>query len=228
MEQYSMAIRFQVGEIIRKVIDAGTVLEKQRVLVSGNSMALREIIRLQFGLDKFTGLTKTEFAYTPAKTPYPHNESKLIIAARGFRAFRQPPSPRWDNRFHRLLEGLHREEAEFLLMAVRQELDFGLTANEIEAALPHIFGKAVAEELTKASAAVRVNGNQNPSTQGNQTPPVSTPDAPPVKRGRGRPRKHPLPVPPAPEPEKELTDEEKAEHAVGLRVIGGEEPEGEV
>lgn len=155
-----MVMLKQVGEVFGMARGAEDIEDKKAILRKNDTKPLREVIRLSFGLDPFTALTKTEFKYKPAQVPYPYNDAKLISAARMFRVYRGPKNERITKRFQGLLESLHADEAVVLLDAVNQRLDVGLNASQYLDALPGLFAEGeLAPKVVVTRFFVDADGN---------------------------------------------------------------------
>ena len=143
-------MRWQIGEVFAKIFAAENDNEKLKLFAENAFPVVREIVKLNYGIEPFVALPDTAPPYTPSSKPYPYNDAKLFTAWKMFRIFRSFEIRRLvvETRFIQLLEALNAEEAKLLLDAHLRKLDFGLTA-EGEDRLAAMFNIEVPEFKTE-------------------------------------------------------------------------------
>ena len=114
--------RLLISEILRKVSNAKTKKEKIDLLRKHNSVALRQLLIINFDESIVSMLPEGDVPYTPNDAPVGTDHTRLEQEYRGlYRFFKggqdKLPSLKRESMFVQLLEGLSAEEAELLVLA---------------------------------------------------------------------------------------------------------------
>ena len=113
--------RLLISEILRKVSNAKTKAEKIKILRENNSVALRQLLIINFDESVISLLPEGDVPYTPNDAPVGTDHTRLESEYRGLYRFfkggdsRLKPLKR-ESMFVQLLEGLSAEEAELLCL----------------------------------------------------------------------------------------------------------------
>tara|TARA_B100001996_G_scaffold81013_1_gene59780 strand:- start:899 stop:1369 length:471 start_codon:yes stop_codon:yes gene_type:complete len=113
--------RLLLSEILRKVSNAKTKAEKIKLLRENNSVALRQILIINFDDSVVSMIPEGEVPYTPNDAPVGTDHSRLEQEYRGlYRFFKggdsKLPNLKRESMFIQLLEGLSAEEAELICL----------------------------------------------------------------------------------------------------------------
>ncbi|ADO99559.1 hypothetical protein RW291109_213 [Cyanophage S-RIM12_RW_29_1109] len=114
--------RLLLSEVLRKVSNAKTKGEKVNLLRKHNSIALRQLLIINFDDSLTCLLPEGDVPYTPNDAPVGTDHSRLEQEYRGlYRFFKggadNLTSMKRETLFVQLLEGLSEEEAELLVLA---------------------------------------------------------------------------------------------------------------
>ncbi|WDS60994.1 hypothetical protein SBM1_00122 [Synechococcus phage S-BM1] len=114
--------RLLISEILRKVSNAKTKKEKIDLLRKHNSVALRQLLIINFDESIVSMMPEGDVPYTPNDAPLGTDHTRLEQEYRGlYRFFRggqdNLPALKRESMFVQLLEGLSAEEAELLVLA---------------------------------------------------------------------------------------------------------------
>jgi len=114
--------RLLISEILRKVSNAKTKQEKISLLQKHNSIALRQLLIINFDESIVSMLPEGDVPYTPNDAPVGTDHTRLESEYRGlYRFFKggqdKLPALKRESMFVQLLEGLSAEEAELLVLA---------------------------------------------------------------------------------------------------------------
>lgn len=114
--------RLLLSEVLRKVSNAKTKSEKVNLLRKHNSIALRQLLIINFDDSLTCLLPEGDVPYTPNDAPVGTDHSRLEQEYRGlYRFFKggadKLSSMKRETMFVQLLEGLSEEEAELLVLA---------------------------------------------------------------------------------------------------------------
>lgn len=114
--------RLLLSEVLRKVSNAKTKSEKVNLLRKHNSIALRQLLIINFDDSLTCLLPEGDVPYTPNDAPVGTDHSRLEQEYRGlYRFFKggadNLSSMKRETMFVQLLEGLSEEEAELLVLA---------------------------------------------------------------------------------------------------------------
>ena len=113
--------RLLISEILRKVSNAKTKKEKVELLRKHNSNALRQMLIINFDESIESVIPEGDVPYTPNDAPVGTDHTRLESEYRGFYRFVKGGDPRLkslkrETMFVQLLEGLHQEEAELIVL----------------------------------------------------------------------------------------------------------------
>ena len=113
--------RLLISEVLRKVSNAKTKKEKVTLLQKHNSVALRQLMIINFDESVVSLMPEGEVPFNPNDAPVGTDHTRLDSEYRGlYRFFRggEPKLPRAkrEQMFIQLLEGLSAEEAELLCL----------------------------------------------------------------------------------------------------------------
>tara|TARA_B100002019_G_scaffold274062_1_gene270651 strand:- start:1102 stop:1569 length:468 start_codon:yes stop_codon:yes gene_type:complete len=113
--------RLLLSEILRKVSNAKTKKEKVDLLRKHNSVALRQLMIINFDDSLVCLMPEGDVPYTPNDAPVGTDHTRLEQEYRGlYRFFKggqdKLPSLKRESMFVQLLEGLSAEEAELLVL----------------------------------------------------------------------------------------------------------------
>lgn len=137
-------MRLLISEVLQKVSNAKTKVEKIKLLREHNSDALRQILIANFDESVVCLLPEGEVPYTPNDAPKGTEHTilekeyrKLYIFFKGGSSLNQTQR---ENLFIQMLEGLHEEEAAVLIMVKDKALGkrYKVTRACIEEAFPQI------------------------------------------------------------------------------------------
>ena len=114
--------RLLLSEILRKVSNAKTKKEKVDLLRKNNSSALRQLLIINFDESIISLMPEGDVPYTPNDAPIGTDHSRLEQEYRGlYRFFKggdnRINSLKRETMFVQLLEGLHQDEAELVVLA---------------------------------------------------------------------------------------------------------------
>ena len=113
--------RLLISEVLRKVSNAKTKAEKIKLLRDNNSVALRQLMIINFDESIVSEIPEGEVPYTPNDAPTGTDHTRLESEYRGLYRFfkggdnKIKPLKR-ESMFNQLLEGLSAEEAELLCL----------------------------------------------------------------------------------------------------------------
>ena len=134
-----------VTEILQKVSSAKTKKEKVDLLQEYNNNGLRSILIINFDESLKFLLPEGEVPFTPNDAPAGTEHTRLDSEYRGlYRFFKGGDSSlksmRREQLFVQLLEGLHKDEAEMLVLACNKELQskYRVTKAVVSEAFPQI------------------------------------------------------------------------------------------
>tara|TARA_Y100001970_G_scaffold165492_1_gene202311 strand:- start:6887 stop:7354 length:468 start_codon:yes stop_codon:yes gene_type:complete len=113
--------RLLISEILRKVSNAKTKAEKIKILRDNNSVALRQLMIINFDESIVSEIPAGDVPYTPNEAPVGTDHSRLEHEYRGLYRFFKGGDPKIkglkrETMFIQLLEGLSAEEAELLCL----------------------------------------------------------------------------------------------------------------
>jgi hypothetical protein len=137
-------MRLLISEVLQKVSNAKTKVEKIKLLREHNSEALRQILIANFDESVICLLPEGEVPYTPNDAPKGTEHTilekeyrKLYIFFKGGSSLNQTQR---ENLFIQMLEGLHEEEAAVLTMVKDKALGkrYKVTRACVEEAFPQI------------------------------------------------------------------------------------------
>lgn len=119
--------RLLLSEVLRKVSNAKTKQEKINLLRQHNSTALRQILIWNFDETVKSMLPEGDVPYTPNDAPAGTDHTRLEHEYKGLYRFVKGgadslPSLKRESMFVQLLEGLHAEEAELLVLVKDHKL----------------------------------------------------------------------------------------------------------
>ncbi|AON97724.1 hypothetical protein Sn250709_212 [Synechococcus phage S-RIM2] len=114
--------RLLLSEILRKVSNAKTKAEKISLLRKHNTVALRQLLIINYDESIISLMPEGDVPYTPNDAPVGTDHTRLEQEYRGlYRFFKggqdKLPSLKRESMFVQLLEGLAAEEAELLVLA---------------------------------------------------------------------------------------------------------------
>lgn len=134
-----------VTEILQKVSSAKTKKEKVDLLQEYNNNGLRSILIINFDESLKFLLPEGEVPFKPNEAPAGTDHTRLDNEYRGlYRFFKGGDSSlksmRREQLFVQLLEGLHKDEAEMLVLACNKELQskYRITKQAVSEAFPTI------------------------------------------------------------------------------------------
>lgn len=138
--------RLLLSEVLRKVSNAKTKSEKVNLLRKHNSIALRQLLIINFDDSLTCLLPEGDVPYTPNDAPVGTDHSRLEQEYRGlYRFFKggadNLTSMKRETMFVQLLEGLSEEEAELLVLAKDGRMNDKykrITKSVIQEAFPNI------------------------------------------------------------------------------------------
>jgi hypothetical protein len=138
--------RLLLSEVLRKVSNAKTKSEKVSLLRKHNSVALRQLLIINFDDSLTCLLPEGDVPYTPNDAPVGTDHSRLEQEYRGlYRFFKggadNLTSMKRETMFVQLLEGLSEEEAELLVLAKDGRMNDKykrITKSVIQEAFPNI------------------------------------------------------------------------------------------
>ena len=113
--------RLLISEVLRKVSNAKTKVEKIKLLQTNNSQALRSLLIWNFDESVISMVPEGDVPYTPNDAPVGTDHTRLEQEARGLYRFVKGgqdslKSLKRESMFVQLLEGLSAEEAELLCL----------------------------------------------------------------------------------------------------------------
>jgi len=120
--------RLLISEILRKVSNAKTKVEKIKLLQTNNSQALRSLLIWNFDESVISMVPEGDVPYTPNDAPVGTDHTRLEQEARGLYRFVKGgqdslKSLKRESMFVQLLEGLAAEEAELLCLVKDGQLN---------------------------------------------------------------------------------------------------------
>jgi hypothetical protein len=138
--------RLLISEILRKVSNAKTKAEKIKILRENNSVALRQLLIINFDESVISLLPEGDVPYTPNDAPVGTDHTRLEQEYRGLYRFFQGgdgklPALKRESMFVQLLEGLAAEEAELLVLVKDGQMNKGykrITKAVVSEAFPQI------------------------------------------------------------------------------------------
>ena len=121
MATTNSSARLLLSEILRKVSNAKTKAEKIALLKKHNSTALRQILIINFDDSVVSMLPEGDVPYTPNEAPAGTDHTRLEHEFKGlYRFFKggadKLPGMKRESMFVQLLEGLHADEAELIVL----------------------------------------------------------------------------------------------------------------
>lgn len=138
-------MKLLISEVLQKVSNAKTKVEKIKLLHEHNSSALRAILIANFDESVISMLPEGEVPFEANDAPkgtehtvLEHEYRKLYLFFKGGNSSLQKTQR--ENLFIQLLEGLHEEEANLLVLVKDKALGkkYKLTRACVEEAFPHI------------------------------------------------------------------------------------------
>ena len=112
--------RLLISEVLRKVSNAKTKQEKINLLRKYNSNALRQLLIINFDESVVSVMPEGDVPYTPNDAPAGTDHTRLEHEYRGlyrfFKGGAKLPSLKRESMFVQLLEGLHADEAELIVL----------------------------------------------------------------------------------------------------------------
>jgi len=112
--------RLLISEVLRKVSNAKTKQEKINLLRKHNSNALRQLLIINFDESVVSVMPEGDVPYTPNDAPAGTDHTRLEHEYRGlyrfFKGGAKLPSLKRESMFVQLLEGLHADEAELIVL----------------------------------------------------------------------------------------------------------------
>ena len=138
--------RLLISEILRMVSTAKTKAEKIKILRENNSVALRQLLIINFDESVISLLPEGDVPYTPNDAPVGTDHTRLEQEYRGLYRFFQGgdgklPALKRESMFVQLLEGLAAEEAELLVLVKDGQMNKGykrITKAVVSEAFPQI------------------------------------------------------------------------------------------
>lgn len=113
--------RLLISEILRKVSNAKTKQEKINLLRKYNSNALRQLLIINFDESVVSTMPEGDVPYTPNDAPAGTDHTRLEHEYRGlyrfFKGGAKLPGMKRESMFVQLLEGLHADEAELVVLS---------------------------------------------------------------------------------------------------------------
>ena len=121
MATTNSSARLLLSEILRKVSNAKTKAEKIALLKKHNSTALRQLLIINFDDSVVSMLPEGDVPYTPNEAPVGTDHTRLEHEFKGlYRFFKggadKLPGMKRESMFVQLLEGLHADEAELIVL----------------------------------------------------------------------------------------------------------------
>ncbi len=121
MATTNSSARLLLSEILRKVSNAKTKAEKIALLKKHNSTALRQLLIINFDDSVVSMLPEGDVPYTPNEAPAGTDHTRLEHEFKGlYRFFKggadKLPGMKRESMFVQLLEGLHADEAELIVL----------------------------------------------------------------------------------------------------------------
>ena len=112
--------RLLISEVLRKVSNAKTKQEKINLLRKYNSNALRQLLIINFDDSVISVMPEGDVPYTPNDAPAGTDHTRLEHEYRGlyrfFKGGAKLPGLKREAMFVQLLEGLHADEAELIVL----------------------------------------------------------------------------------------------------------------
>lgn len=112
--------RLLISEVLRKVSNAKTKQEKISLLRQYNSNALRQLLIINFDDSVVSVMPEGDVPYTPNEAPAGTDHTRLEHEYRGlyrfFKGGAKLPALKRESMFVQLLEGLHADEAELVVL----------------------------------------------------------------------------------------------------------------
>jgi len=112
--------RLLISEVLRKVSNAKTKQEKINLLRKYNSNALRQLLIINFDESVVSVMPEGDVPYTPNDAPAGTDHTRLEHEYRGlyrfFKGGAKLPGLKREAMFVQLLEGLHADEAELIVL----------------------------------------------------------------------------------------------------------------
>ena len=119
--------RLLISEVLRKVSNAKTKQEKINLLRQHNSNALRQLLIINFDDSVISVMPEGDVPYTPNDAPAGTDHTRLEHEYRGlyrfFKGGAKLPGLKRESMFVQLLEGLHADEAELVVLVKDGQLN---------------------------------------------------------------------------------------------------------
>lgn len=139
-------MKLLISEVLQKVSNAKTKAEKVKLLQEYNTNALRQVLIINFDESVIPLLPEGEVPFEPNDAPKGTEHTKLEAEYRKlYLFFKNGPSKslkamQIENLFIQMLEGLHEDEANVLVMAKDKALGkkYKITRACVEQAFPQI------------------------------------------------------------------------------------------
>tara|TARA_B100001250_G_scaffold81758_1_gene67454 strand:+ start:57 stop:524 length:468 start_codon:yes stop_codon:yes gene_type:complete len=117
-----------LSEVLRKVSNAKTKDEKIKILRDNNSAALRALLIWNFDESILSAMPEGDVPYTPNDAPAGTDHTRLSHEYKGFYRFckggdNRLPGMKKESMFIQLLEGLHADEAELVVLVKDGQLN---------------------------------------------------------------------------------------------------------
>ena len=121
MATTNSSARLLISEILRKVSNAKTKAEKIKLLQKHNSNALRQLLIINFDDSVVANVPEGDVPYTPNDAPAGTDHTRLEHEYKGlYRFFKggadKLPGMKRESMLVQMLEGLHADEAELLVL----------------------------------------------------------------------------------------------------------------
>ena len=115
-------MKLMISEILQKAHNAKTKAEKVKILQSNNTQALRSLFILNYDDSIVSVIPEGDVPYTPNDAPVGTDHTRLEQEYRGLYRFFKGGDNRLntlkrESMFVQLLEGLHQDEAELVVLA---------------------------------------------------------------------------------------------------------------
>ena len=138
-------MRLLISEVLQKVSNAKTKAEKIKLLHEYNTQTLRSILIWNFDETVKSLLPDGEVPYTPNEAPAGTEHTLLEQESKRFYYFvangnTNIPQMKRETMFIQMLEGLHRSEAEIMVLVKDKKLGtkYRITRATVEEAFPQI------------------------------------------------------------------------------------------
>ena len=140
-------MNLMIHEILEKVAEAPTRKEKSDLLLKHNCLALRDVLRGAFDDSIEFLLPKGTPPYEADDAPHGYTRSSLMQQTKKFKYFvkggpgERLQGPRRERMFIEILEGIHPQEAELIILMKDKKLDGvykGLTKKLVKDTWPRL------------------------------------------------------------------------------------------